>query len=291
MKPVAFEYCRPDNLEEALAALAEFGEDAVLMSGGLSLGAMLNMRMVRPDAVININRIAEFDLIELSGAELHTGPLVRQVDALNSTLIKTTVPLLSAALPSVGHYQTRSRGTLAGSMAHADPSAEIPLCLVVLGGEVELMSSRGRRRLAAGDFIQGALTTRRESDEMITGLIWPTVSEPTSVAFFEIAERHGDFAIAAAAAWARRDHSGDLVSFGLGLGGVEDRPRLRTGTTGAAPSDLAEFAKNTAEAFAQQLEPMSDQRVSADYRAHIAGHLAAKALNQVLAIASLEIKA
>ncbi len=283
MKPVAFDYCRPENLAEALAALAEFGDDAVILSGGLSLGAMLNMRLVRPDAVIDINRITGFDSIEQTATALHTGPLVRQADALNSPQIKNAVPLLAAALPSVGHYQTRSRGTLAGSVAHADPSAEIPLCLAVLGGAVELSSSRGQRRLAAGDFLQGALTNGCEADEMVTELIWPVVPGPTGVAFIEIAERHGDFAIASAAAWVR--HAGGENNFqcALGLGGVEECPRVTTGTaTITSPGDLNEFARHTADDLVRLLEPMNDQRASAAYRHSIAGHLATKSLSQAL---------
>ncbi len=112
MKPAAFEYCRPDSLEEALAALAEFGADGVILSGGLSLGALLNTRLVRPAAVIDINRIAGLDRIEANGDVLRTGPLVRQADALNASRIGNSVPLLAAALPHVGHYQTRSRGSV-----------------------------------------------------------------------------------------------------------------------------------------------------------------------------------
>ncbi len=291
MKPAAFEYCRPDSLDEALAALAEFGADGVILSGGLSLGALLNTRLVRPGAVIDINRIAGLDRIEANGDVLRTGPLVRQADALNASRIGNSVPLLAAALPYVGHYQTRSRGTLAGSVAHADPSAEIPLCLAVLGGEVELSSTRGRRRLAVGDFIQGALANAREADEMVTGLVWPTTIEPTAVAFIEVSERHGDFAIVAAAASARRADDGNTYHYSLGLGGVEDRPRVATGTASLVPGELAELSREAADGLVRRLEPMQDPRASAAYRRHLAGHLAALALNRALERASMEFGA
>jgi 2-furoyl-CoA dehydrogenase FAD binding subunit len=194
---------------------------------------------------------------------------------------------LAAALPNVGHYQTRSRGTLAGSVAHADPSAEIPLCLAVLGGEVELASTRGRRRMAVGDFIQGAMANAREADEMVTGLVWPTTTAPTGVAFIEVSERHGDFAIVAAAAWARRADDG-TYHYALGLGGVEDRPQVVTGTVSLLPGDLAELAGQAADGLARRLEPMHDPRASAAYRRHLAGHLAAETLNRALERASTE---
>ncbi len=286
MKPATFEYCRPDTLEEALAALTEFSDDAVIMAGGLSLGALLNTRLARPDAVIDINRISGLDQIELRGGMLRTGPLVRQAEALNSTQISAKLPLLAAALPNVGHYQTRDRGTLAGSVAHADPSAEIPLCLAMLGGEVELSSSRGRRLVGAGEFARGALETVREADEMLTGLLWPGVGGPAGVAFIEVSERQGDFAIAAAAAQVRRD--GDTYHYTLGLGGIEDHARLDTGSASLSPSEFGEIAGQAADGLARQLEPMQDRRASAAYRRHLAAHLGAQALEQAFTQASME---
>ena len=289
MKPAAFEYCRPESLEETLAALGEFGADAVILAGGLSLGALLNTRLVRPAAVIDINRIAGLDRIEPTAEALRTGPLVRQADALNSSRIGNSVPLLAAALPNVGHYQTRSRGTLAGSVAHADPSAEIPLCLAVLGGEVELSSTRGRRQVAVRDFIRGAMANGCEADEMVTGLVWPTSTAPTGVAFIEVSERHGDFAIVAAAAWARRADDDITYHYALGLGGVEDRPQVATGTASLLPGERAELAGQAADGLARRLDPMHDPRASAAYRRHLAGHLAAEALNRALERASMEV--
>ena len=136
MKPVAFEYCRPDAVEEALDLLKEFGSDASIISGGLSLGAMLNMRLVRPKALIDINGLGELADIKAGDAAIRTGTLIRQAGAMEMPVLMSGVPLLAKALPYVGHYQIRSRGTLGGSVAHADPSAEIPLTLVTLSGAV-----------------------------------------------------------------------------------------------------------------------------------------------------------
>ena len=274
MKPAPFEYCRPESLAEALALLREYGEAAAVLAGGLSLGPMLNLRMARPEAVIDINRLDELARIERDGPYLRTGALVRQADALASAECRESVPLLVAALGHVGHYQTRSRGTLAGSAAHADPSAEVPLCLTTLGGEVELRSERQVRRVPAGEFFLGALTTGRAEDEMISALLWPIRRGAT--AFDEVSERRGDFAIVAAAAWAERSAEG--IRYALGLGGIGDRPVSAGGTAG----DVSSLAAQVSGELADGLEGMEDQRASADYRRHLAGHLGRQVLHRVL---------
>ena len=288
MKPAPFEYCRPDTLAEALALLTEFGDEAAILAGGLSLGAMLNMRMVRPTVVIDINRLGELARIERAGGHLRTGALVRQADVLVSDECRDALPLLIAALGHVGHYQTRSRGTLAGSVAHADPSAEIPLCLATLAGEVELTSERQIRRVPAGDFFLGALTTARAGDEMITGLLWPVDLARAGIAFEEISERQGDFAIVAAAAWAERQTDDEGYRYGLGLGGVEDRPMWTQGGTKQAPDDLAALATEIARGLTLGLAPMGDHRASADYRLHLANHLGQRAILRALEKAAAE---
>jgi 2-furoyl-CoA dehydrogenase FAD binding subunit len=161
MKPAPFSYLRPDHAREACRALADYGEEARIIAGGQSLGAMLNMRLVTPGVLIDVNRLDALATIEDEGATIVTGALVRQAGALANPVIRSRVPLLAWALPHVGHYQTRNRGTLGGSVAHADPSAEVPLVLATLGGEVELMSRRGKRRLRAVDFFRSALVTAR----------------------------------------------------------------------------------------------------------------------------------
>lgn len=282
MKPAPFEYCRPDTLAETLALLAEFGDEAAILAGGLSLGALLNMRMVRPTVVIDVNRLSELTRIERAGGHLRTSALVRQADALASAECRELLPLLIAALGHVGHYQTRSRGTLAGSVAHADPSAEIPLCLTTLAGEVELTSERQVRRVPAGDFFLGALSTARAGDEMITALLWPVDLGRAGIAFEEISERRGDFAIVAAAAWAERHADDEGYRYGLGLGGVEDRPMWTRGGIGRAPDDLADLAAEITDGLTRDLAPMRDQRASADYRLHLAGHLGHRAILRAL---------
>lgn len=269
MKPPRFSYARPETLDEALELLSD-GEASVL-AGGMSLAAMLNMRLAAPELVIDINRLPDCDTIASDGDTLRTPCLVRQADALKDA----SVPLLALALPHVGHMQTRNRGTLCGSVAHADPSAEVPLCLTALGGQVELASPNGTRRVAGEDFFAGLLTTAREPDEMITALIWPKAETGTGHGFAEIAQRRGDFALAAAAAWARLD--GDIVEVGFALGGVEDRPRLfRPNASGMPATETT--ARELAVAAVTELDAMSDHQADAAFRRHLGLEMATRAL-------------
>lgn len=283
MKPVAFEYCRPDTLEEAVALLKEFGSDASIASGGLSLGAMLNMRLVRPKALIDINRIDTISGVRIGDATATTGTLVRQAAAMKSPELMAGVPLLAKALPNVGHYQTRSRGTLGGSVAHADPSAEIPLTLVTLAGAVRLQSPGGTREVAAREFFLGLLTTDRRADEMVTALIWPLRSERTGYAFEEIAQRHGDFAITAAAAEATVALDGTIAALSLGLGGVEDRPFVADTASFVGKPATDATAREIAETAAAAADPMVDLQASADYRRQLVRVLGARVLGQAFA--------
>lgn len=278
MKPVAFEYCYPDTLEEALQLLVEFGEDGALISGGMSLGAMLNMRLVRPAAVIDINGLEELAKIEIKADKIRTGALVRQAIAMQSTELASTVPLLMQALPYVGHYQTRSRGTLGGSVAHADPSAEIPLSIVTLGGSISLSSLRGQREVAATDFFHGLLTTDRKNDEVITALSWPKTTAKTGFSFKEIAQRHGDFAIAAVAAKVTVSDDEKIKDLSLGLGGIEDRPFVADTSSFVGKVANPETANAIANAVADTVSPMVDLQANADYRRQLVRVLGTSAL-------------
>ena len=274
MKPAPFTYCRPKDLVDTLALLSEFEDEAVVLAGGLSLVPLLNMRMARPEIVIDINKLDELANIEQEGDYLKTGALVRQSEVLASTECKMLVPLLIKALDFVGHYQTRSRGTLAGSAAHADPTAEVPLCLATLGGQVELTSKQQVRQVSAEDFFLGALTTDRAPDEMITALLWPI--RGAAAAFQEISERRGDFAIVAAAAWAENTDEG--VLYGLGVGGVEDRPICITGVV----NDITTVAEQVSHELIEGLKAMDDKRASSIYRLHLSAHLSQQVLHEAL---------
>lgn len=266
MKPAAFEYCRPDSVEEALALLEEFGPEASVLAGGMSLGAMLNMRLVRPAALIDVKRVPGMDSVVAEGDQVRTGATLRQAAAMRDATLMHSVPLLALVLPYVGHFQTRNRGTLGGSVAHADPSAEIPLVLATLGGTVELVSRRGTRRVGAPEFFIDVLTTARESDELLTGLLWPKRRAGAGHAFGEISQRRGDFAVVAIAAAAVLEADRTLASLALGLGGVEARPTLADTTAFLGRTADDKLARAIAEAAAEAADPMSDLKATADYR-------------------------
>ena len=282
MKPVAFEYCRPETAPEAAALLAEFGVEASLLAGGMSLWPMLNMRLVRPRAVIDLTRVGGLGGIEVGSETVLTGSLVGQAEAMASDELMREVPLLAMALPHVGHVQTRNRGTLGGSVAHGDPSAEIPLALVTLDGTVQLRSRSGERRVRAREFFHGALETERREDELITGLEWPRRVADATYAFDEIAERHGDFAIAAAACRLRIDTDGRLVELSLGLGGVEDHPFAIPLDGFVGEVAMPEFARRVAEAAAELVRPIEDHVASADYRRDLTRLLVGRVLDRAI---------
>lgn len=285
MKPAAFEYCQPDTVEEALALLHELGQDASVLAGGLSLGAMLNMRLARPSAVVDIKRIAVLNKIFLS-PEIRIGAAVTQAQAMENAALMEAVPLLALALPFVGHFQTRNRGTLCGSVAHADPSAETPLVLATLGGEVELQSVRGKRRVPADKFFLDALTTAREPDELVIALIWPKRKERAGCGFCEVAQRHGDFAIVACAAEALVDSRGKLTALSFGLGGVETRPVVVDSAGFLGHRADAALARTIAEESATRVTPLHDYKASADYRRALVRAIGARVLTEAFECAA-----
>jgi 2-furoyl-CoA dehydrogenase FAD binding subunit len=283
MKPVPFEYFRPETIAEAAGLLADLREDAAVLAGGMTLGPMLNLRIARPSAVIDITRIRDLGSITLRGDTVATGATAVQADALASDVLRRQVPLLTLALPWVGHFQTRNRGTLGGSVAHADPSAEIPLCLVVTDGTVVLRSKRRERRVRARDFFIGALTTTRQPDELVVALEWPAAPADAGHGFGEIAQRHGDFAIAAAACQIRLDGADRIGALALGLGGVENRPvAIETAGFLGRAADKASVLE-LAEHAARSVTPMEDHVADAQYRLALSRALVRRVVPQALA--------
>ncbi len=220
MKPRPFDYTRPDTVDEALAILAEHSDDARVLAGGQTLLAMLNLRVVEPAVLVDITRIPELDVIREVDGKIEVGAAVTQNRLLAWPALAQKLPLLAAALPFVGHFQTRNKGTVCGSVAHADPTSEIPLSLAVLEGEVVLRSRKGTRVLAAREFQQGMLATARAGDELIAAVRFPIVKG--GVAFREVARRHGDFAIVGVAALAAGKND-----IRIGVAGMADRPAVR----------------------------------------------------------------
>ena len=259
MKPAPFRYERPETVEEAAALLAEHGDEAKVLAGGQSLVPLLNLRLARPAVLVDVNRVAGLDRVE----DGRVGATVRQSDLAG-------VPLAARALPFVGHLATRNRGTVGGSIAHADPSAELPLCLLVLGGTVT--TSKGRE-LPADDFFRSHFTTALEPDELLVDTHWP---EGGSVAFEELAQRHGDFALTLAAC-SVRVVDGVVAAARVGVGAVTSRPVLLELGLEGAPAD-AETAREAGAKAAASVDPSGSLHASAAYLKHVTGVLVERVL-------------
>jgi carbon-monoxide dehydrogenase medium subunit len=281
VKPPPFEYFAPRALSEALDLLAERGDDAKVLAGGQSLMPMLNLRLARPAALVDINRVTGLDDLRVDGGVLRLGALVRQ-RALERWA-RDPAPLLAAALRLVGHTAIRVRGTVAGSIAHADPASELPALLLCLDGTVVARSRRGERTIAAGQFFQGLLSTALASDEIVTETRWTLPGPGAGWGFHEIARRHGDFALAGVAAVVgvsrgRVDHA-RVALFGVGP------TALRGGTAearliGQAPAPAA--IADAAAAATSELHPDSDLHASGDYRRRVARTLMTRALTDAV---------
>jgi 2-furoyl-CoA dehydrogenase FAD binding subunit len=272
MKPRPFDYIRPDTVEEAVALLADYGEDARVLAGGQSLVPMLNLRLVDARALIDISRIAALDVIREHDGRIEIGAAVTQNELMAWPQLKQKLPLVAAALPFVGHFQTRNKGTVCGSIAHADPSSELPLALAVAGGEIVLHSRRGERVLAASDFQKDMLTTTRAGDELIVAARFP-VANGSGIGFREVARRHGDFAIIAVAALAV-----DKGAVRLGVGGMAGRPMVRR--------VAVKEAKDAIAAWAEELEGYEDLHASAAMRRDLFRNLGPLAIEEALRCAA-----
>jgi len=255
MKPRPFDYVRPDTVEEALALLAEYGEDARILAGGQSLLPMLNLRLLDVGVLIDISRIAALDVIRDGGDSIEIGAAVTQNKLMAWPQLCQKLPLVAAALPFVGHFQTRNKGTVCGSIAHADPSSELALALALDGGEVVLRSRRGGRVLAADDFQKDMLTTARAPDELVSAVRFP-VAAARGTAFREVARRHGDFAIIAVAAAVE-----DEETVRLGVGGMAGRPLVRRIVADGPPAVAEAIGQ-----WAQDLEGYEDLHAPAALR-------------------------
>jgi 2-furoyl-CoA dehydrogenase FAD binding subunit len=254
MKPAAFDYVRAESIDEALEVLRSEGGDARIIAGGQSLMPMLNMRLAKPRVLVDIMRLEELRKIESRQGKIAVGAAIRQAELLEWPSLGRDLKLLSLALPWTGHVQTRSRGTICGSVAHADPSAETPLTLLALGGDILLRSAKKRRRVAARDFFLGVMATDRNDDELIEAVEFPA-SNGQRCAFREVARRHGDFAIVACAAVATDR------GVRLAVGGVADMQVARE--FDALKGSALDDALNT---FAWDLDARDDFHGTARYR-------------------------
>lgn len=280
MKPARFEYYRPAELDEALELMGRFGVDARVIAGGQSLVPMMNLRMATPDVLIDVAAISELSGITIDADHVKIGAMTRQAMLLEDASITIHLPLLAAAASHIGHFQTRSRGTVGGSLAHADPSAEISLVMVTLGATIKLQSARGQRIIGAREFFVDALTTAIEEGEMLTEISVPISPPKTTVVFREFARRHGDFAIAGVAVQYYPAEKRLLA----GVGAVGPIPHFcaeLSNTLWATNFGLA-VLNSAVESEIEQIDAISDLNATASYRRHLGKTLLIDGIKEAL---------
>lgn len=271
MKPAPFRYERPDTLDEALALLhghTEAEAEVKALAGGQSLVPLLNLRLARPDVVIDLNRLDELQGIERVGDWIRLGALTRHEQTATDPLVAERVPLLALAATHIGHRAIRTRGTLGGSLAHADPAAELPVVSLALGAEVEVASVRGTRSVAVAELFTGALSTCLEPDELIVALRVPVEMGRRPFGFAELARRPGDFAVALAAVTVSIDADGGCRAATLAVGGGGGSPQLMGPAARALIGTRLEHAavSEAAQLVEAQIRPFGDLHGSAPYR-------------------------
>ena len=280
MRPAPFEYFAPRTVEDALDLLARHGGDAKLLAGGQSLVPMMNMRLVRPGVIVDLNRVPALGDVSEEPGRLRLGALVRQHTLERDARIAAAVPLLAEAAPLIGHLQTRARGTVGGSLVHADPAAELPACMIALDAIFRLRSARAERACRAQDFFRGLLATALDPDELLAEIEVPGAPAPrTGHGFAEVARRHGDFALAGACAVLGLDASGVCRHARLVIFGVGDGPHLARATAGLVGERLsAARLAEVGRAGAGEIDPRGDLHATAEYWRRLAAGLAARAL-------------
>ena len=279
MKPAAFAMHRPRDLDDALLLLAQHGTESRLIAGGQSLVPMMNLRLATPSVVIDLNRVDALAGIRRDGDVLRIGALTRQQTALESDLVQRHAPLLAAALRHVGHYATRCRGTIGGSLANADPASELVLAAVTLRANVTLRNKSTTRTLAAAEFFLDTMATALRPDEVLTEIVLPVAPEGTKVSFREHARRHGDFAIVAAAV----QHSPKDNRFSVGLGAISAVPVICRGIEdGFRAENRAATLDALVTAEIARIDCLSDLRASASYRGRLAAVCLADCVREVI---------
>lgn len=284
MKPAPFAYARAETLDDVFGLLAEHGDDAKILAGGQSLMATLNMRLSAPELLIDINRIDGLSGIEDTGDALRIGAMTRHVDIETSELIAAHAPLIASAMEHVAHPAIRNRGTFGGSIAFADPAAEMPACAVALGAQMEIAGKDGTRTVTADDFFKGLYETEIGPGEILTAIHVPKIAAGWKSGFLELARRHGDYAIIGLCAHVQHDGStfgdGRLVFFGAG-----DRPVSAPQTAallgGKSWSDG--LADELAQSLKHELDPPDDLNADGPMRKHLAGVLVKRTLGPLAA--------
>ena len=282
MKASAFAYARASSVADALDLLAAHGDRAKVLSGGQSLMPAMNLRLISPELIVDIGELAELRGIAVKGDVLTIGSLTRHVELLRSPEIAAHTPLLAEAIAHVAHPAIRNRGTIGGSLAHADPASELPACMLALGATVVVRGSGGERRIAAEKFFTGIYETVLSSQELLVAVELPVAQGDSSHFFHEFARRHGDYAIVGLAAQASVN-DGVFRSLRLGFFAVGDRPLLARAAAkligcAVTPAVLAEAA----QALDDELDPQEDQQASPAMRRHLAKVLLARGVAALL---------
>ena len=291
MKPASFEYVRPASLTDALEVLHQHGDEAKVLAGGQSLVPMMNFRLARPAVLVDLNGLPELSYIRTAGAGLILGSMTRQRQIEKSSDVRNHSPLLAEATPLIGHLPIRTRGTIGGSLVHADPAAEYPVVMVAMEAEFTVARKGGTRRVMAADFFQTYLSTAIEPDEILTEIRVPGLPSGARGAFLEISRRHGDFALVAAAAAVEVDGSGRIVSSRIALGGVGPTPirarRAEAMLAGQPPT--AALLREAAATVMEQTDPPDDIHASAEYRREMSAVFTRRALTAALAKHAIQV--
>jgi len=281
MKPPAFEYVAVASTDEAVAELAAHGDEAKLLAGGQSLIPILNLRLAAPGRLVDLNRVTALASIEERAGGVAVGAMTRQRAVERSALVAGRVPLLADALPWVGHSAIRNRGTLGGSLAHADPAAELPAVATCLDARLTVRGARGARTIGAREFFKGYLTTALAPTELLTEVWFPSLPPGSGAAWIELARRHGDYALVGVAAVVTLD--GAIVREArlalIGVDAVPVRPAAAERLLAGAPLS-AESMGAAAESVRRHIEPHGDVHAPAAYRRHLAGVLTLRALTR-----------
>ena len=284
MKPAPFSYHRPASLDEAIAILERYEGEAKPLSGGQSLLPLMNMRVARPAALVDLAMVPGLQGIEVRDGRLRLGAMTRYRELETVGLVEESIPVLRAAVRYIGHPAIRTRGTIGGSMAHADPAAELPAIAALLEGTFTLAGRNGTRTARWDDFFQGYLTTSLQPSELLTEVSLEVPAPLAGWSFLEIARRHGDFALAGVAALVATDDQGKVRDVRIALFGVGPAPlrarRAEAALMGTRAEDTAIL--RTAAMVSEDLEPDSDVHASADYRRRVAGVLAERALHEAV---------
>ena len=285
MKPPPFDYHAPHTVEEVVELLAEHGDDAKVLAGGQSYIPAMSFRLARPEVLIDLNGVAGLAHIEPGGGVLRIGAMTRQRTAERDPRVAERAPLLAATLPHVAHVQIRNRGTVGGSIAHADPAAELPAVLLALGGRCKARGPTGDRWIAADDFFTGLFETALEADELLLEVELPAIASGDGWAFAELSRRHGDYSLVGAAAWVSvgEDHRCERAR--LAFLSVGEGPVLATSATaltGTAPSEEAIRAV-AAPVAGNDIDPPADIHASSAYRRHLAEVLSRRVLSEAFA--------